>query len=264
MSGPSGVPGYRPGRLRLAALSAVIAGVAVLAAAAFVFSYSGVRQIALATGVTAALARLYPLIFDAMLVTALAAVLALRGAAWWARLYSWLCLIILLASVAAADAVHAMAVALPRELSRAAVAVTPWALVLLAFGLLLAMLRHLRRERDGVGPAAREPDAGAEQRGADTTQPAGEIQAAGNDQPAGDSRAAGNEQRGADTTQPAGETQAGRLSEPVPDAAWETGLQDDYEPVLPAPTPVPPFERLRSSPVPPDDDRNQPGEPAGP
>src|SRR5580704_17046060 len=66
--------------LRLLALVAVAAGVGLLAAAAFVLSYPGIHAVALYAGVPPRLARIYPLIFDAMLVVACAAVLSLRGA----------------------------------------------------------------------------------------------------------------------------------------------------------------------------------------
>src|SRR5262249_9484346 len=72
-------------KLRIPALAAVVAGVMLLAAAAFVLSYEGIHQIALRAGVSPGPAKLYPLIFDAMLVVAAAAALALRGAGWWAR-----------------------------------------------------------------------------------------------------------------------------------------------------------------------------------
>ncbi len=53
--------GARPGdphlRLRLAALTAVIVGVILVASAAFLLSYSGIHQIALQAGVSARLAR---------------------------------------------------------------------------------------------------------------------------------------------------------------------------------------------------------------
>lgn len=157
---PAGL-GQRPSdptsRLRLAALIAVIIGVVLLAAAAFLLSYSGIHHIALQAGVSPKLARLYPGIFDAMLVIACAAVLALRGAGWPTRVYVWLCLIVLLAAVATGDAVHAMGIALPRQPARAGVAITPWALVLLSFGLLLAMLRYLRRFRTTGRGTARKP-----------------------------------------------------------------------------------------------------------
>ena len=139
--------------LRLAALTAVVAGVVLLAAAAFVLSYPGIHQVALQAGVSPSLAKLYPVIFDAMLVVAGAAAMTLRGAGWWSRFYAWACLIVLLVAVAVGDAVHATGTVLPPRL-RAAVAVTPWVLLLLAFGLLLTMLRHFRRARAAV--AARQ------------------------------------------------------------------------------------------------------------
>jgi hypothetical protein len=141
-------------QLRLAALTAVIAGVVLLAAAAFVLSYSGIHQVALQAGVSPRLARLYPVIFDAMLVIAGAAAMALRGAGWWSRFYAWACLIVLLVAVATGDAVHATNTKLPERASRAAVAITPWVLLLLAFGLLLTMLQYFRKARTAV--AARQ------------------------------------------------------------------------------------------------------------
>jgi len=141
-------------RLRLAALTAVVAGVVLLAAAAFVLSYSGIHAVALQAGVEPKLAKLYPVIFDAMLVVAGAAAMALRGAGWWSRFYAWACLILLLVAVAIGDAVHAMGTALPARPTRAAVAITPWVLLLLAFGLLLTMLSHFRKARATV--AARQ------------------------------------------------------------------------------------------------------------
>lgn len=150
-----------PHRLRLVALAAVILGVLLLAAAAFVLSYSGIHHIALAAGVTPTLARLYPVIFDAMLVIAGAAALTLRGAGWLMRCYVWLSLLILLAAVAGGDAVQAMDLVLPRQPSRAAVAVTPWVLLLLAFGLWLAMLRQLRRHRSAALPSTGTASAAA-------------------------------------------------------------------------------------------------------
>ena len=148
-------------RLGTVALIAVIIGVVLLAAAAAVLSYAGIRQIALAAGVSAGLARGYPVIFDAMLMIAFAAALALRGAGWWTRVYVWFSLLLLLAAVAAADAVHATGIKLPAKPSAAAVAIIPWALVLLGFGLWLAMLRYVRRVRSaragGMGAGSWNP-----------------------------------------------------------------------------------------------------------
>ena len=115
--------GLRPAdpqaRLRLAALIAVIAGVILLAAAAFVLSYEGIHHLALRAGVSAQTARLYPVIFDAMMVIAAAAALALRGAGWWAEGYAWFSLLLMLAAVAVGNAVYATNVTLPAQPTRA-------------------------------------------------------------------------------------------------------------------------------------------------
>src|SRR5215468_1085830 len=140
--------------LRVAALATVAVGVVLLAAAAFVLSYQGIHQIARQAGVSPGLAKLYPLIFDAMLVIAGAAALALRGASWWARCYAWASLLILLAALAIGNALHATGTTLPAQPTKAAVAVIPWVLLLMAFGLLLEMLRHFRTTRSAAAKSA--------------------------------------------------------------------------------------------------------------
>jgi Protein of unknown function (DUF2637) len=141
--------------LRLLALTAVVIGLMLLAAAAFVLSYAGIHEVALSAGVSSRWARLYPLMFDAMLVIACAAVLALRGAGVPSRCYAWLSMLVLLAAAAGADTVHATGVTLPRKPTAAAAAIIPWALVLIGFGLLLCMLRQARLRR---AAAAAAPD----------------------------------------------------------------------------------------------------------
>ena len=69
---PAPPPADGHGGLRLLALAAVAAGVLLLAAAAFVLSYAGIHAVALSAGVSPRLARIYPLILDAMLVVACA------------------------------------------------------------------------------------------------------------------------------------------------------------------------------------------------
>lgn len=138
-------------RARLLAHIAVVTGVVALAAAAFVLSYAGVHQIALSAGVPATLARLYPAIFDAVLVVACAAALTLREARWWTRCYAWLSVLALVALIGAADASHAMGVRLPHRIAAGTVAALPWALVMLGFSLWLSMLRYAR---GGRTPAA--------------------------------------------------------------------------------------------------------------
>ncbi len=144
----NGSRGHDPyAALRLVALIAAITGVIVLAAAAFVLSYGGIHQIALSAGVSASMARIFPVIFDAMLVVSCAAVLSLRAANWWHRTYAWLTALVLLAALAAAGAVHATDTHIPRKPAAATIAVLPWVLLLLAFSLLLSMLRQFRRAR---------------------------------------------------------------------------------------------------------------------
>jgi hypothetical protein len=141
--------------LRLAALTAVIIGVILVAVAAFLLSYEGIHQIALQAGVSAGLARIYPLMFDAMLVIACAATLALRSAGWGAKCYVWAALLLLVGAVAAGDALHATGVKLNGQAARATIAIIPWVLLLMGFGLWLVMLRQWRRTRamaaDGTG-----------------------------------------------------------------------------------------------------------------
>jgi len=142
--------------LRGLALWAVAAGVVVLAAAAFVLSYPGIHAVALHAGVSRSLARIYPVIFDAMLVIACAAVLSLRGAGLVSRCYAWLTLLVLLAAAAGADTLHSTGTRLPHRQAAAAAAIIPWALLLIGFGLLLAMLRHARLRRTAASARAAE------------------------------------------------------------------------------------------------------------
>ena len=161
---------------RIVALAAVTIGLLLLAAAAFVLSYAGIHATALNLGVSASLARLYPLIFDAMLVVAGSAVLSLRGAGLVSRCYALLVLVVLIGAAAGADTVHATDTHLPHRQGAAAAAIIPWALVLIGFTLLLAMLRHGRLRRQLASTA--QPTS--------TAQPATTAQA-GNPARGGDS-----------------------------------------------------------------------------
>src|SRR5215831_1053415 len=150
--------------VRAAGLAAVAAGVLLLAAAAFALSYAGIHAMALYAGVSPRLARLYPLIFDAMLVVAGAAVLSLRGAGLPSRCYAWLSLLALLVVAAGADVLYATGVRPPHKPTAAAAAIIPWALVLIGFGLLLCLLRQarLRRARAAAEEGLLEPSGQAE------------------------------------------------------------------------------------------------------
>lgn len=131
---------------------AVVIVVLALAAATFVLSYTGVHVIALQAGVSPRLARIYPGVFDAVLVIACAAAVMLRYARWWARCYAWLAIIVVIGVVGAADAVHAMNVALPHRQTEGIVAAAPWVLVLLGFSLMLTMLRQPRGQQATATP----------------------------------------------------------------------------------------------------------------
>src|SRR6201986_5438732 len=74
----------------------VALAVMAVAAATFVFSYDGVHATALLGGVSTQLARYYPGFFDAVLVIACVATVMLRDGRWWARLWAWLVLIVVL------------------------------------------------------------------------------------------------------------------------------------------------------------------------
>jgi hypothetical protein len=183
--------------LRLFALCGVTLGLLLLAAAAFVLSYAGVHAVALDSGVSARLARLYPLILDAMVVVAGAAVLSLRSAGLPSRWYAWLSLLVLLAATAGADTLHAIGTKLPHKTAAAAAAIIPWALLLIGFGLLLTMLRHARLRADvrratrklllpadaeAALEAAAEPVPEAELLPEDEFQPENEFQAEDDDE----------------------------------------------------------------------------------
>lgn len=133
---------------------AVVVVVLALAAATFVLSYTGVHVIALQAGVSTRFARVYPATFDAVLVIACAAAVTLRDARWWVRSYAWLVLILVVAVVGAADAAHAMNVALQHRTMEGVVAATPWVLVLLGFSLMLTMLQHSRAQHAAAASQA--------------------------------------------------------------------------------------------------------------
>jgi hypothetical protein len=139
---------------------AVVVVVLALAAATFVLSYTGVHVIALQAGVSTRLARLYPATFDAVLVIACVAAVMLRDARWWVRSYAWLVVILVVAVAGAADAVHAMNVALKHRTMEGVVAATPWVLVLLGFSLLLTILQHSRAQHAAAAPESAAPESG--------------------------------------------------------------------------------------------------------
>ena len=148
---------------RLAALTAVCVCVLAIAAGAFALSYLGVRDTALAAGVTPRLARFYPLVFDAVLVVACAAAVTLRGAL---RVFAWLAVLVVIGAVATADTVHVMSITVPQRQLEATIAIAPWVALLTGLTLLDAMFRRAapRRRAEATGPVpanGRAPAAGS-------------------------------------------------------------------------------------------------------
>ncbi len=127
--------------------------VIAVAAAAFVFSYDGVHAIALLGGMSTRLARYYPGLFDAVLVIACVAAAVLRDGRWWARVWSWLVILVVLAAIGTADVLHAAGYTLRHRPTEAVVAAAPVVAVLLAFSLLLTVLRQSRTREAGQPPA---------------------------------------------------------------------------------------------------------------
>lgn len=239
-----GRPGRDAGRaLRLVALVAVVIGLAALTAAACVLSYSSMHYLAIQANVSARLASIYPLIFDALLVVTGCSVLALRGAGLVSRVYGWLCLLVLLGALGAGGALRAAATKIPHRLAGVVAAIVPWALVLIGFGLMLALLRYARARRGQ--PNAKAAAAVTEERPA-ARQADLELRARIPRQPA-------HEQTEADPVPAPGVPQQG------PEAGGPPGQASDLNP---APTPdsageeasgLPAFRRARSSPTPPED-----------
>src|ERR1700689_3154655 len=93
---------------RLLVNAAVTLVVLAVAAGTFVLSYAGVHAIALQGGVSVQLARIYPGLFDAVLVIACVAAVVLRDGRWWARCWAWLIVIVVLGAIGTTDVLHAM------------------------------------------------------------------------------------------------------------------------------------------------------------
>src|ERR1700761_4539749 len=143
---PARPPGVRRNWVRLLANLLVELVVLAVAAAGFVFSYDGLHDIARFGGVSGQLARYYPGLFDAVLVIACVAAVAVRNGRWWARLWALIVIIVVLAVIGTANVLNANDYALRPAPTRGFVAAAPAVAILLAFSLLLTMLRHSRAQ----------------------------------------------------------------------------------------------------------------------
>jgi len=267
-------PAQRRWASRLAHLAVVIV-VLALAAATFVLSYTGVHSIALQAGVPTRLARIYPGIFDAALVIACAAALMLREGHWWARAYAWLSIILVIAVVGAADAVHAMNVALPHRETAGIIAAAPWVLVLLGFTLWLTMLRQSRTRSAGEplqppAPAPRPALTAPQLTAPELPRPVSD------EATAPEETAPAEPDEGQSLPERAAESETADEPGALAHNYWDTGntgepdsqlatappamrdrrvpaVPDEEEPPLPFVT-VPRLRRVRSTPTPPEDD----------
>ncbi len=148
----SGIP------LALRRLAIGLAGlaVAVLAGAACALSFDDLRALAIAGRAEPGLAYLYPAGFDALLVVALISVPLLRGARLLVRLQAGLVLLLLLTAAATAAVTTASGVAFDVRRAAIVVALLPWVMLVIAFWLLLVLVKHAQARRadlDGVSDA---------------------------------------------------------------------------------------------------------------
>lgn len=143
--------------LRVAVFAAE-AGTVLLAAGAFVLSFTALRDLAGRSGIEAGLAWLWPLIVDGIIVVATISVFALSGtrAVW----YPWLLLVLGAGVSVAANAIHAVVAAepgVPPMLAASVASVPP--LVLVASTHLTAILtRHSRIAYNTAAEVSATPD----------------------------------------------------------------------------------------------------------
>jgi hypothetical protein len=208
-------------------------------------------------------------------------VLSLRGAGLVSRCYAWLSLLVLLAASAGADTLHSTGTRLPHREAAAAAAIIPWALLLIGFGLLLAMLRHARLRRAATAARAAEQARAEPPLVEPPRRPAAPMTAlpAGRTLAAQTVSVATTNSDGADDGQPdpehtepertEAEHTAPEHTAPEHIEADEVILAAPAEPLVPQPraeapsaadqpAQAAPFHRMWSTPVPPDDDYQAP------
>jgi hypothetical protein len=124
-------------------------GVAALAAGTFVLSYADLRLLALRGGAARHWAFLYPGMLDGLVVVIILAIVTARRSGWFSRAVRWLLLVVLVAGAGAAGVQRAVKgyEPLPDTWVNTGVAVAPWAILILAVWLWIAMIKHLRSLR---------------------------------------------------------------------------------------------------------------------
>ncbi len=134
-------------------------GATALTAAAFVLSYDDLRLLALRGGAVRHRAFLYPGMIDGLVVVVILSILTARKAGWASRALRWLLLLLLVAGAGTAGVQRAVNGydAIPHAWASGGVAAAPWAILLIAVWLWLAMIKQVlgrvRRERPARVPA---------------------------------------------------------------------------------------------------------------
>ncbi|MDN3359855.1 DUF2637 domain-containing protein [Actinomadura sp. DC4] len=140
-------------------------GVAALAAGTFVLSYDDLRLLALRGGAARHWAFLYPGMLDGLVVVVILAILTARRSGWFSRALRWLLLIALIAGAGAAGVQRAVKGygPLANTPMHVGVAVAPWAILILAVWLWVAMIKQMLSLRTRSGRSrADAPDRGIE------------------------------------------------------------------------------------------------------
>jgi hypothetical protein len=138
-------------------------GVAALAAGTFVLSYADLRLLALRGGAARHWAFLYPGMLDGLVVVIILAIVTARRSGWFSRAVRWLLLVVLVAGAGAAGVQRAVKgyEPLPDTWVNIGVAVAPWAILILAVWLWIAMIKHLRSLRTRAARSG-DPDGRAQ------------------------------------------------------------------------------------------------------
>jgi hypothetical protein len=138
-------------------------GVAALAAGTFVLSYADLRLLALRGGAARHWAFLYPGMLDGLVVVIILAIVTARRSGWFSRAVRWLLLVVLVAGAGAAGVQRAVRGydPLPDTWVNIGVAVAPWAILILAVWLWVAMIKHLRSLRTRAARSG-DPDGQAQ------------------------------------------------------------------------------------------------------
>jgi hypothetical protein len=134
-------------------------GVVALATATFVLSYGDLRALAIQGGAVRHRAYLYPGVVDGLVVVVILSILTARRSRWISRALRWLLLLLLVGGAGTAGVWHAIRGygRLSHAWVSGGVAAAPWAILVIAVWLWLAMIKQAlglrpRRDRSASAP----------------------------------------------------------------------------------------------------------------